>query len=1245
AEVKADDVILDGKKPTTVTVDKNVENPTNSKGEEVKPSRPSTGGSYVPVTDSVESVAVVDGSDGFTPVTTPVVGQVIRANITLSDGTVIGTYPVDARAHYKWYYEGGDTVLGTESSYTVTSDNAGKKICLEVTVDGFSGSAVWTAENVVLAPTASTVSLVAIDSEAIYNEAVTLENKPDFSAVKLTVSVDESNPITLNASGILTYVTGFTGFNQSVVAEQSGYYVLVGLEFNKDVKNAADDEVVFTYGGKQFTAKEYKDVEDPIYVATIMRLGDTKPEGGIKFTVDWDGSGTAYTPTEYTINLDGVTLKPVDPPVTTYTVTYDANGATSGSVPTDGTAYAANADVTVLGNTGNLEKIGYNFIGWNTKADGSGTSYTVATTFKISANTTLYAAWEKIVVQPTVSISKANMHDTAEENAVPDDKIASNYNVLLGTKGVDGVYPVTITAKDLKKHTNGANVEGYWIGFGAVAPADATGVKFAFAETAEGLTALSEAKPLDVDFDSQFDNGTSDGWTFYTDATDKATAKLYAKIQWVGADGDIGDPITFKMNIDGVELHDDVTTVKTVEELKSAIAVGGEIRLGADISDLAETLIVADGKSVTLDLNGKVLTLVANASEEHKSNKISAIRIEAGASLILKDSVSGGKIATVELTSDNWSTAAPIDCFGTFVMDGGTIELAKYNYWAVGAKGPSCNMTINSGIIDAGWTDNGNGGGAIAANGTAIYGGYTVTINEGAKLLGGETTLYFPSKGTVEINGGEISSKLTQGIAIRAGSLTINGGTISSNGARVTGATSVNGGTGNYTGALTIVRSKYTSEGGYNGDITVNIKGGTLSNSVGDALVIFHETGSVTDGAVKVEISSNVTINGDKYIQDGFGSVAGDSLTLDGAAYVFSAASLKDAVSKGGKVVLGTNISLGSEKSNVELVNSYNDTTYTAQLFIPADKDVTLALNGNTISTEATATYMVFNCGTLTVDGSVAGSSITAGVDAETEGKSSPRLFMNYAGTLNLNGGHYDGYYAVNNNVEDKSGTMPTGTIMIRNAEIVGGFSALSNFTNGTITANNTTIKAYYYGLVNNGTYGNTNFDITGGTITSNADTAIYFPAGNKLTLTDVTVSAPKGSGIEAFAGAVELKGNTTISAGAAYQDEVSASGEGSRMDGSAVLLGYRAGYKTFESLSLSVEAGVKLNSTYSACIRLVSLGTYDAAKGVSSITITYDDTDIGTPGTGIAAFLNNASSYGGTVTVNNKIISPPVSE
>jgi len=84
-----------------------------------------------------------------------------------------------------------------------------------------------------------------------------------------------------------------------------------------------------------------------------------------------------------------------------YTVTYIGNTNTGGTGPTDGSSpYTGGSTVTILGNTGTLTKSGYTFSGWNTAADGSGTSYSQGNTFTILADTTLYALWTLV---PAVS--------------------------------------------------------------------------------------------------------------------------------------------------------------------------------------------------------------------------------------------------------------------------------------------------------------------------------------------------------------------------------------------------------------------------------------------------------------------------------------------------------------------------------------------------------------------------------------------------------------------------------------------------------------------------------------------------------------------------------------------------------------------------------------------------------------------------------------------------------------------------
>jgi uncharacterized repeat protein (TIGR02543 family) len=81
---------------------------------------------------------------------------------------------------------------------------------------------------------------------------------------------------------------------------------------------------------------------------------------------------------------------------TTYTFTYNGNNHTSGNAPTDGSSpYVSGSTVTVLGSP-LLARSGFTFAGWNTTANGSGTSYSQGSRLTINANTTLYAQWTPV---------------------------------------------------------------------------------------------------------------------------------------------------------------------------------------------------------------------------------------------------------------------------------------------------------------------------------------------------------------------------------------------------------------------------------------------------------------------------------------------------------------------------------------------------------------------------------------------------------------------------------------------------------------------------------------------------------------------------------------------------------------------------------------------------------------------------------------------------------------------------------
>ena len=82
----------------------------------------------------------------------------------------------------------------------------------------------------------------------------------------------------------------------------------------------------------------------------------------------------------------------LDPPM--FSFSYDANGAQSGDLPAPASMNKGGSTITVAGNTGNLNKTGFSFSNWNTKSDGSGTTYVPGNTFTLPRqDVVLYAQW------------------------------------------------------------------------------------------------------------------------------------------------------------------------------------------------------------------------------------------------------------------------------------------------------------------------------------------------------------------------------------------------------------------------------------------------------------------------------------------------------------------------------------------------------------------------------------------------------------------------------------------------------------------------------------------------------------------------------------------------------------------------------------------------------------------------------------------------------------------------------------
>ncbi|WP_438434978.1 GLUG motif-containing protein [Gorillibacterium sp. sgz500922] len=201
----------------------------------------------------------------------------------------------------------------------------------------------------------------------------------------------------LYAGGLVGYSTGVinnsyaTGNVTAVSVMLAVFGGLVGGNIMGQIQNSYSVGAV-TSGGGLVSSNNGGTITGSYYDKNTSGQSDTG-KGTPKTTAEMKAAAT-YSGWDFTTVWS---IKGGDYPKLRYSVTYDKNGATAGTAPTDGNWYAPGSSAPIQGNTAGLTRDGYAFVGWSPDPDGRGTVYAAGETYPMGTlNVTLYAVWTPV---------------------------------------------------------------------------------------------------------------------------------------------------------------------------------------------------------------------------------------------------------------------------------------------------------------------------------------------------------------------------------------------------------------------------------------------------------------------------------------------------------------------------------------------------------------------------------------------------------------------------------------------------------------------------------------------------------------------------------------------------------------------------------------------------------------------------------------------------------------------------------
>ncbi len=341
---------------------------------------------------------------------------IIAYNGTLSLSITGSKHHTDGNSSAQYYNTSSSDAWSGTSTKSITSITSTTKASVTVKMRYYNSTAK-------IGGTESSTTIY-YKSEASYNVTAA-------SGGHGTVTPTSATAMGTTSGGNIT-ATPSTGYNFSswAITSGSGYFGASGTATTSTTANTKFRPSAATTVTATFTAKQTSITLDlntgsagatsvtATYDATLPAFTLATKTGGYNLTGYWtntsggtkiiNADGTLVRNTSYTSDEETPVWKSTSSSLTLHaqwnnflSVTYDGNGNTGGSVPTDATEYASGDEVTVASTPVGFVKTGYTLIGWKT----GGVTYTAGQTFTITANTTLVAQWSENLTTVTVSVN------------------------------------------------------------------------------------------------------------------------------------------------------------------------------------------------------------------------------------------------------------------------------------------------------------------------------------------------------------------------------------------------------------------------------------------------------------------------------------------------------------------------------------------------------------------------------------------------------------------------------------------------------------------------------------------------------------------------------------------------------------------------------------------------------------------------------------------------------------------------